>query len=293
MRLDRTIAIALALAIALAASACNTAPEQEGRRETVLAVTASNHLIRFHADTPGRLVSTKALTGLQPGETVLGIDYRLPERWLYAVGSTNRLYRVNPATAVATPVGERFAVPLTGTYFGVDCDPTNDWLRIVSDTGQNLRVRPDTSTVVDSDPAMSGVQIDAPLSYTTGDPSDRQRPGIVAIASTRSVSGDDSTTTFALDAAAGALVTLGNRGGKAPAMSPDGGHLLTVGPLGTGPFLHAAFDIAAASGAAFAALTSADATESRWVTVDLAGGAAHLIGPIGAGEAVVGMAIEP
>jgi hypothetical protein len=35
-------------------------------------------------------------------------------------------------------------VPLDGTFFGVDFNPTVDRLRVISDTGQNLRVNVDT-----------------------------------------------------------------------------------------------------------------------------------------------------
>lgn len=294
MRPDHPIAAAIALAWTVGLPACTTPPsEPVARRETVVAVTASSQLIRFNAGAPAKLLSTKALTGLQPGEQVLGIDYRVAKGWLYAVGSTNRLYRINTITAIATPVGERFAVPLTGTHFGVDFNPTVDRLRIVSDTGQNLRVHPDTAALVDGDPVAAGIQVDGPLAYATGDPADEQRPAIVAIAYTYNEIDEKLTTNFALDASAGALVALGSREGKTPAVSPNSGHLFTVGPLGAGAFAQAAFDIGDVSGAAFAALTAADAHESRWVEVDLATGAARVIGAIGGGEAVIGIAIEP
>ena len=292
MRLDRLFALAVALAVAFTEVACGTPPDQAARRDTVLAVTTSGHLIRFRAGTPDKLLWRRTLTGLMPGETVLGIGMRPTERRLYAVGSTSRLYRINVLTGTATPWGEPFTVPLTGTYFGVHFDPIEDRLRIVSDTGQNLRVNPETAAVVDSDPSVTGVQIDGPLAYATGDPSEELRPVVVAAACERHATDDKLTTTFALDSAAGALVTLGNRPGKMPALPPDGGHLFTVGALGTGPFLHAALDISS-TGAAYAALTMADAAESRWMAVDLTNGAARLIGPIGGGEPVVGIAIEP
>lgn len=292
MRLDRLFALAVALAVAFTEVACGTSPDQAAPRDTVLAVTTSGHLIRFRAGTPDKLLWRKTLTGLQPGETVLGIGMRATERRLYAVGSTSRLYRINVLTGTATPWGEPFTVPLTGTYFGVHFDPIGDRLRILSDTGQNLRVNPETGAVVDSDPSVTGVQIDGPLAYATGDPSEEMRPVVVAAACAPHASDGKLTTTFALDAAAGALVTLGNRPGKVPALPPEAGHLFTVGDLGTGPFLHAALDISA-TGAAYAALTLADAAESRWMAVDLTNGAARLIGPIGGGEPVVGMAIEP
>ena len=121
---------------------------------------------------------------------------------------------------------------------------------------------------------------------------EQQRPVLVAAACARNVSAPPpTTTTFALDAAAGALVTLGNREGKVPVLSPDAGHLFTVGALGTGPFVHAAFDIAT-TGAAYAAVTPANGTESRWMAVDLSTGAARPIGAVGGEEAIVGIAIE-
>ena len=291
MRLDRPVA--LAFAIVLASSACSTASAPATQRQTVLAVTPSSHLIRFNAGAPGTLLSTKALTGLQPGETLLGIGYRVAKGWLYAVGSSNRLYRVNALTANATPVGEPFTVPLTGTHFGVAFNPAEDLLRIVSDTGQSLRVDPDTAAVVDGDPTLPGVQADGPLAYATGDPADQQRPAIVAAACVTDKAGGKPATTFALDAATGSLVTLGSREGRTPAMSPNAGHLFTVGALGAGPFAHAALDAAHASSTALAALTATDATESRWLEVDLLTGTARLIGVIGGGEAVIGIAIEP
>lgn len=285
------------LAIGLAAmfTACTTAPAPDGppRKETVVAVTASNQLIRFNAGQPARLLSTKPLAGLQPGETVLGLDYRVVKGWLYAVGSTNRLYRINTLTGIATPVGEPFQVALTGTHFGIDFNPTVDRLRVVSDTGQNLRVHPDTAAVVDGDPAQPAVQGDTPLAYAAGDAKAGQRPALVAAAYTYNHREPTWTTNFALDAAAGSLVTQGTREGEGPAVSPSTGQLFTIGPLGTAAFSRAAFDIADVSGAAFAALTTDGASASRWVEIDLATGAAREIGTIAGGEAVNGIAIEP
>ena len=40
-------------------------------------------------------------------------------------------------------------MPLSGTNFGVDFNPTVDRLRVISDNGQNLRVNVDTGAVMD------------------------------------------------------------------------------------------------------------------------------------------------
>lgn len=258
-----------------------------------MAVTASHQLIRFNAGQPGRLLSKVALKGLQPGESVLGIDYRVARGELYAVSSSNRLFRVNPTTGVMDRVGQPFAVPLTGTHFGVDFNPTVDRLRIVSDSGQNLRVHPDTGAVVDGNPDMAGVQPDAPLAYVATDGSDPERPAVVAAAYTYHKTDDKLTTNFALDAATGTLAVQGSREGITPVVSPNTGRLTRVGALGVGPFDRAAFDIADVSGAAFASLSGGDGTGSRWVHIDLATGQARLIGTVAGGEVLTGIAIEP
>jgi len=290
MRLACTLSLLAALAAGCASS---TAPVKPVSRGSVVAVTASHQLIRFDAARPGQVLSSKPLVGLQPGEAVLGIDYRVAKGWLYAVGSSNRLYRVNADTAIATPVGERFAVSLSGTHFGVDFNPTVDRIRVVSDTGQNLRLHPDTGAVVDGDATTTGVQTDGPLDYAPGDRSAGLRPALVAVGYTYNKVDDKLTTNYALDASAATLVTLGSREGVAPVVSPNTGHLFTVGPLGLPPFEDAAFDIADVSGLAFAAVTGPGATQSTWVEIDLATGAAREIGRIGSNTTVLAVAIEP
>ncbi|MET0351643.1 MAG: DUF4394 domain-containing protein [Rhizobacter sp.] len=295
MRIARTLSLIAAVATLAAgcASSPPAAPEKLVSRGSIVAVTSTQQLIRFDAARPGQVLSSKPLTGLQPGETVLGIDYRVAKGWLYAVGSTNRLYRINADTAIATPVGERFAVSLTGTHFGVDFNPTVDRIRVVSDSGQNLRLHPDTGAVVDGDAAAPGVQGDTPLDYATGDRNAGQRPAVVAVGYTYNKTDEKLTTNYALDGAAATLVTLGSREGVTPVVSPNTGHLFTVGPLGLPPFTDAAFDIADVSGLAFAAVTGPGATSSTWVEIDLASGRAREIGRIGSNTTVLAFAIEP
>lgn len=57
------------------------------------------------------------------------------DKRLYGVGNHGGVYQINRFTAEATFI----AVSLDGTHFGVDSNPAADRLRIVSDTGQNLR----------------------------------------------------------------------------------------------------------------------------------------------------------
>ena len=283
-----------ALALALASlTACTTmAPESAERAEKAVAVTASNKLLKFNAGRPDRILTTLNITGLQAGETLLGIDYRVSKDQLYALGSSGRLYTVNEDTAVVSVVGMPFAVKLEGTQFGFDFNPTVDRIRVVSNTGQNLRLHPDTGAVVDSNMTLDGVQTDGKLTYAAGDTNFGKSPIAVGAAYSYNKADTKITTNFALDAATGALVTQGSREGVMPAVSPNTGQFFTIGSLGI-PFTTAAFDIQALSDVAFAALNSDGTTASRWVTIDLKTGAARLLGTVGGGERVVGIAMEP
>jgi hypothetical protein len=69
---------------------------------------------------------------------VVGIDYRVQNRKLYGVGNRGGVYLLNTRNAHATKVSQ-LTVPLSGTRFGVDFNPAADRLRVVSNTGQNLR----------------------------------------------------------------------------------------------------------------------------------------------------------
>ncbi len=283
-----------ALTLAALAGCTTMAPEPEGmeRAEKAVAVTASNKLLKFNAGRPGRILATLNITGLQPSETLLGIDYRVAKDQLYALGSSGRLYTINEDTAAATVVGMPFAVKLEGTQFGFDFNPTVDRIRVVSNTGQNLRLHPDTGAVVDSNTTMEGVQTDGKLTYATGDLNFGKSPMAVGAAYSYNKADTKITTNFALDAATGALVTQGSREGVMPAVSPNTGQFFTIGSLGMA-FNNASFDIQALSDVAFAALNSDGSMASRWVTIDLKTGAAKSLGSIGGGERVVGIALEP
>lgn len=280
------------LAVASLAACSTMAPQGQERAEKAVAVTASNKLLKFNAGQPGRILTTLNITGLQAGETMLGIDYRVAKDQLYALGSSGRLYTLNEDTAAATVVGMPFSVKLDGTQFGFDFNPTVDRIRVVSNTGQNLRLHPDTGAVVDSNPAVEGVQTDGKLGYAAGDVNFGKSPMTVGAAYSYNKADTKITTNFALDATAGTLVTQGSREGVQPAVSPNTGQLFTIGSLGVA-FNNASFDIQALSDVAFAALNSDGTSASRWVMIDLKTGAAKSLGTVGGGERVVGVAMEP
>src|SRR5262245_16143701 len=91
---------------------------------TLVALSTDNRLVAFDSAAPGTIQGALPITGLQAGESVLGIDFRPQNGRLYALGSTSRLYTVNATSGAATAVGTgTFAVPLSGTAFGFAFDP--------------------------------------------------------------------------------------------------------------------------------------------------------------------------
>lgn len=260
--------------------------EPPAKPANAFGVDTTNNLVRFNTSTPGTIVSSVPITGLQPGETVLGIDFRPATGQLYALGSTSRLYVIdyftNPATAAATQVGTgTFSVPLNGTAFGFDFNPTVDRIRVTSDTEQNLRLNPNDGTVAASDTNLAYDNTTA-----DGDPIDPNagsNPDVVGSAYTNSTNGATVTTLFDIDANLDVLV-LQN--------PPNNGVLNTVGPLGVNATAVLGFDIRETTNTAFAAMVVG--TPGLYI-IDLATGAATFVGNIGpgGGTALRGLAITP
>ncbi len=243
-------------------------------RQIAYGITADGQLATFFIDNPGTLTATTAVTGLQTGETILGIDIRPATGELFALGSTSRLYVLNTTTGAATQVGTgTFTVPLSGTSFGFDFNPTVDRIRVVSNTGQDLRLNPITGAVVDSDATTDGVQPDGTLAFATGDANEGATPSAVASAYINSLAGATSTTLYNIDSGLDILVTQN---------PPNAGTLNTVGALGINATNVAGFDIVGtASNNALAVITVDGATTSTLYTISLSSGGATAIGTIG------------
>ena len=265
-------------------------------RETVVAVTHDHQLVRFNAGQPRRVLDRRPLSGLAAGDEIVGIDFRVARGVLYALTRAGRLYTLDVASGRLSPVGNGSpsALPLQGSRFGFDFNPVADRIRVVSDSGQNLRLHPDTGAAVDGDPARDGVQGDPALAWVSGDTQAAHPPRLLAAGYTYNAKDDKLTTNFALDGRAGTLVVQGSREGVQPVVSPNSGRLATVGPLGTGALADAAFDISDVRNTALAAVrTEAAPSRTRLLRIDLATGQAVVVGTVGDGAPVRGIAIEP
>lgn len=212
---------------------------------TVFGLTSANQIVRFNSATPGTVTIVATITGLQAGETILATDFRPANGQLYALGSSSRLYTVNLTTGVATQVGAAGAFTLSGTEFGFDFNPTVDRIRVISNTGQNLRLNPNDGTLTATDGILNPA--------TTG---------ATGAAYTNNFAGATTTTLYVIDTVADALFIQN---------PPNAGTLVRVGALGVDASGPVAFDIDA-NGTAYATLTVGGAT--RLYTINLTTGAA-------------------
>ncbi|MEO6064294.1 MAG: DUF4394 domain-containing protein, partial [Lysobacterales bacterium] len=134
--------------------------------QTVYTVTGAN-LNTFDATAPAVAFATVPITGLTAGDIIVGLDRRPANNALVLVvdGLANdRLYTLNATSGQATLLSTLAAdaadltapfTALTGTSFGTDFNPVPDRLRVVSDTGQNLRINVDSGAVT-TDGALNG-----------------------------------------------------------------------------------------------------------------------------------------
>jgi hypothetical protein len=246
----------------------------------MIALTDRNSLLSFNPGQPGVINSTRFITGLAQGESVLGIDFRPANGQLFALTTASRVYTINPFTGAATQIGSApSATAVNGQSFGFDFNPTSDRIRTASDGDQTLRLNPNNGALA---------AVDGTLAFAAGDPNAGQNPNIVGSAYTNNFAGSTSTTLYSIDSNLNALVTQGSVG-SAP-ISPNSGQLLTVGPLGVDTTDMVGFDIAQGTNAAFASLTQPGARASNLYTINLTTGAARLVGPIGGGRLIRGIA---
>jgi len=153
----------------------------------MLGLTADQRLIRFCEDDPDEARTIRKVSGLSGDVRLVGIDYRPANNALYGVGNAGGVYTINTSNAAATNAGQ-LSVALNGTNFGVDVNPVPDALRIISDTGQNLRFSFATGTTT----------ADTSLAYPPTPPATTPTPGsgLAAAAYTNNDADPNTATTL-------------------------------------------------------------------------------------------------
>lgn len=225
MRRARTGRLAGAASVALVMTALATgnatAGNDQGRSLRAVGLTDDGKLVSFRTGNPRSVGKERAVTGFDADTRLVGIDYRVQDGLLYGVGDAGGVYTLT-GNGTAVKVSQ-LTVPLDGTAFGVDFNPAADRLRVVSNTGQNLRhdVNPGGATIADT-----------PL---TAPPAAGTVAGITAAAYTNNdLSPATATSLFDLD------TTLDQVALQSPA---NAGLLAATGKLGVDATGDAGFDI--------------------------------------------------
>ena len=125
------------------------------RKETLHALTQNLELLTVNAGQPRIVQKRLGVTGLPAGEQLVGIDYRVAKGVLFAVSRSGTVYTLDTNTGVLKTIsGKPLDKALEGDAFGVDFNPVADRIRVVSNTGQNLRLHPDTGALAAADPRL-------------------------------------------------------------------------------------------------------------------------------------------
>jgi hypothetical protein len=249
----------------------------------IAAVGNATALVTWDSATPGTLASGTFVSGLQPNETLAGIDFRPATGQLYGLGTSSRLYTINPATGVVTNVGiSPFSPNLNGFNFGFDFDPRNDRIHVVAETNKNYIVNPNNG----------GVQtVATDVNYSDPDVNKSKDPNVTQFAYSNNRPGFTfpNPLLYGIDSGLDILVEQNNSIGS----------LKTIGPLGVDVGAVGGFDIATTATPAigvdhaYAALLPAGSSTSRFYSINLLTGAATDLGQIDGGLIITALAAVP
>ena len=257
--------------------------------ENIVVVTAGAQRVQtFDSAAPATLTTDAAISGFQGAESIVAIDRRPSNGLIYALTNNNRIYTVNPVSGTATFVSALSAPGGVGGggNTGFDFDPVADavgqpslrvsGILLTGTTVQNALVNVDTGATL----------LDAPFSFASGDPNQAITPILPALAYTNNVAGATSSSLYGLVPRPSASI---NPPLLVSIPIPANGTFNTVGTLGlpnlSNPF---GFDVSGETGTAYAAIGTAGGPQL--FTIDLSTGSATLIGTIGSGLPLVGMA---
>ncbi|MGW1671156.1 DUF4394 domain-containing protein [Streptomyces sp. NPDC002324] len=242
-------------------------------------LTADQRLVVFRLDKPGAAVPLGRVRGLKGDTRLVGIDYRVQNNRLYGVGDKGGVYTLREVGAKATKVSQ-LTVALQGTAYGVDFNPAANRLRVISDSGQNLRHNLDDpqGAPAAGTTAVDGTLVNPPVPPATAGVTARGATG--AAYTNNDLDAATATTLFDLDTAQDQISV------QSPA---NAGNLAPTGKLGVDAPPKAGFDIYSSSGSGVNAGYAV--TGARLLAVNLLTGKASSAGTFPKGRQVVDLAI--
>jgi hypothetical protein len=265
------------------------------------ALLTSNQLAALASNNPAGLETGVTITGVAAGETLVGIDRRPQNGYLYGLGynptaGTVQVYAISAATTLATPIGTPPAfVAADGTTavrigtdantrFGFDFNPTVDRIRVTNTAGQTFRLNPNNGAGIDGDTVNAGLQMDGALNGTT--------TTLQGSAYTNSAQNATVTTLYGLDPMMDILCiqnppNAGTQTGCQPLSAP----LDSVGGFDISPAVTVATsNTPVTTGSGLATVQITGQTTSSLVSINLTSGMVTPVGTIS--SAVLGIALQ-
>lgn len=258
------------------------------------AINDLNQLLSFNRALPGSVRTRNAIPLLYPptrkptaaklADVLIGADFSPANRLFYGISAEGNLYTIDPVTARGTFVtnihasGSGVTMTPQGTAFGVDFNPLDGTLRLISNTSANWVI----------DPATGVVTVQNALHRGTGSSVTTAR--LTGAAFSNNLPAAGSSTLYALDTtnAASAVLATVTLTSSTPA---NVGQVTNVGSLGVGASDMGGFDIDGLDGTAWAVLRVGSV--SRLYQVTLSSGAALDRGAVGAvGDEIIGLSLK-
>jgi hypothetical protein len=243
-------------------------PPSAARGETLYGLTNLQQIVTFDSVTRS-VTATISPSGFSiTGDFLLSIDVRPATGELYGLSNQGGIFKINTTSGAVAQVGATLSPAPAGNLRSIDFNPTVDRIRLLTSSGTNLRIHPDTGVIAFTD---------TNLAFAAGDTNAGDTPAVVNGAYTNSFAGATTTTLYDLDATNDVLATQN---------PPNNGTLNTVGALGFNLGTSASFtgfDISGATGIAYLAgnnLLGGGLTANSLYQVNLATGAATLLGAV-------------
>jgi len=235
------LTFALASVSCFSLMGCNTSSEQKNNfisavsGDTII-LTSDGMISSINRDNPNNVVSSIKIRLLEAEDQLVGIDYRPKDEKLYAVGLLGNLYTLDPNTGVATFLRKLIADPADTTdgnesfsqivgdanLISVNFNPAADRLRVITNTGQNLRINVDTGATI----------TDGVINPTAN------KPVIVAAAYTNAFAGTATTKLYSIDQTSDRIYlqnanagTLGNSAPLGDNLDTEGGGGFDIDPI--------------------------------------------------------------
>ena len=207
-------------------------------------LSSSGQLVTFGLENAGSSASSKAITGLASGDTLVDLDFNPNNAALYAFASSGQVYTLNVSTGAATPN----TTPLTAlSPFKSDFNPAANRVRVFDTAANTYRL---TVTPAPATSPAGTVTADGKLTYVAGDANAGKTPNLVGAAYTNSYANSGalpaSTALYSVDAGTNTLNMHSTAAGSLPAGNFS--TVATVGGLGLTLGSSVGFDIVTSGG---------------------------------------------